>query len=101
MTCPSCKSERCGNHAACARREEAKREAVAKEVARRVVWVAEWIALWTVIARCERVRQSSANEPALLRVMTEAALTMFEPFAQRLYEDTRADVIRAALRGAR
>jgi hypothetical protein len=32
MTCPSCKSDRCGNHAACARRLETNTQRVLREV---------------------------------------------------------------------
>lgn len=47
--CPTCKSVRCGNHAACARRNEQRKSAAAAGLRARNLWWLCWSCAWLYI----------------------------------------------------
>lgn len=68
-TCPTCKSERCGKHAACARASEAQADH----------YTSGWV-LWTVVGMTE--------------TLVRRHLSSMNPFLARLAELTQGDTLR-------
>ncbi len=67
MACSTCKSDRCGNHAACARREAARLKAAAENQDRAEVWRFSWQAAWLFIGAWAHLTILSSISNATLR----------------------------------
>ncbi len=78
-TCKSCNSDRCGNHAACARRKDEQRQANTKAVVDKIMHAAETFAAW------ETVAESAHFLSNVIPVLQPAAKTMLKPIAMDRY----------------